>query len=80
MSSVAAFSEASSREGLPLGLRSKCSTAEARHSRALATGTAMPAQEPAFSGSGFSESADYENSNFSVKIWVLNFRSLLSSG
>ena len=40
------------------------STAEARHSRALATGTAMPAQEPAFSGSGFSEFADSENSNF----------------
>ena len=57
-SSVAAFSEATSREGLPLGLRSKCSTAEARHSRAQATGTAMPAQEPAFSGSGFSEFAD----------------------
>ena len=36
------------RESPPLGLKSKCSTAEARRSRALAESTAMPVQEASF--------------------------------
>ena len=41
-SSGAAFSSVS-REGPPLGLKSMCSIAEARHRRALAESTAMQA-------------------------------------
>jgi len=45
------------RESPPLGLKSKCSTAEARHSRALAESTADASSRGGFSRGAFEKFA-----------------------